>query len=116
MVFRVLLPLVVVLLVLAVVYVTSARHAGGSERLRTARSRVKAVVDVAYAHDEISEALAGAVIDRTRGINDDTSAPALEAVLEDVLALARAHRTTEPDLAVILIDTARRDDGPRQLG
>ena len=113
---RLLILLVVVLVVLGVVYLTASANSRGTERVRIAQRRVKEVTDLAYAHDEISEALAGAVIDRTRGVTADTSVHTLEAVLEDVLELARQHRATEPDLAVILIDTARRDDGPRQLG
>ena len=113
---RLLLLLVVVLVVLGVVYLTAAANSRGTERVRIAQRRVKEVIDLAYAHDEISEALAGALIDRTRGVTADTSVHTLEAILDDVLALARDHRETEPDLAVIVIDTVRRDDGPRQLG
>ena len=112
---RILLLLVVVLVLVALVYLVAAGNARGSQRLRAAQQRVREVTDVAYAHDEISPALASAVIDRTRGLTADSSVHALEAAVEDVLALARQHRASEPDLAVILIDTARREE-PRQLG
>ena len=89
---------------------------GSTRRLEVARWRVRAVTDVAYAHDEISAGLAGGIIELTRGLNDDDSVHTLEKAIEDVLALARSHRGDEPDLAVIVIDTLRREEGPSQIG
>ena len=112
---RIVLLLAVVLVLVALVYLVAAGNARGAQRLRVAQQRVREVTDVAYAHDEISAGLASAVIDRTRGLGPDSSVHSLESAVEDVLALARQHRVDEPDLAVILIDTARREE-PRQLG
>lgn len=110
--FRVLVMLLLVVVLAVMVYVYFRTPAVSPRRLDAARWRVKAAADLAYAHDEISPHLAGAIIDRTRGLSEDDDVTTLEDAVEDVLALAREHRTDEPDLAVIVIDTLRRDDPP----
>ncbi len=111
---RFVFPLLVVAALVLVAWwlVTSSRD--NSRRAAQLRRRVQAVVDVAYVHDELSPALAGAVIERTATLRSDAHPDDLERALADVLAIARAHRSTEPDLAVIVIDTAR--SGPAELG
>ena len=79
-----------------------------SQRRAEVAARVREVTDLAYLHDEISPALAGAVIGRTRGLGEHSGIPELQTALDDVLQLAREHRASEPDLAVIVIDTVRR--------
>lgn len=107
---RLLLPVLLVLVLLAVAWVLLRAQRGESRRHALARSKVDEVTDLAYLHDEISPALAGAVIDRTKGLGADASIHALEQALDDVLDLARQHRAEEPDLAVIVIDTVRRNE------
>ncbi|GGD12273.1 hypothetical protein [Nocardioides daphniae] len=111
---RLLLMVLVIAAVVAVVYFYASRPAVSPVRLERVRRQVKAAKDLAYAHDEISPHLAGAIIARTRGLHEDDPVRTLEEAVEDVLALAREHRGEEPDLAVIVIDTLRRDDP--QLG
>ncbi|WP_104108317.1 hypothetical protein [Nocardioides sp. 616] len=108
--FRLLLPLVLVLCLLALVYVRLQAQARESARRAAIQARVREVTDLAYLHDEISPALAGAVIERTRGLGSETPVAELERALDDVLGLARQHRTSESDLAVIVIDTVRRNE------
>jgi hypothetical protein len=119
MLLRLLPLLLVAMCVLAVVYVRlqakaqtgareSARHAEVEARRAEVAARVREVTDLAYLHDEISPALAGAVIGRTRGLGEHSGIPELQTALDDVLDLAREHRASEPDLAVIVIDTVRR--------
>lgn len=111
----VLLVLVLTVLV-ALVYLVMSGQAGESRRLELARGRVRAATDLAWSHDEISPKLAGAIIERTRGLRDDQSVHTLEQAVDDILAIAREHREEEPDLSVIVIDELRRPEGPRQLG
>lgn len=113
---RIVLFVLVIAVLVAVVYLVASGQAGSTRRLELARRRVRAATDLAYAHDEISPKLAGAIIERTRGLRDDHSVHTLEKAVDDVLALARQHREEEPDLAVIVIDELRREDGPAQLG
>ena len=69
---------------------------------------MREAVDLAYQHLEISPALADALIDASRDV--DYGSPAhVQATTERLLTLAREHRVAEPDLAVIIIDTLRRD-------
>ena len=112
---RIVLLVLVVAVLVALVFVVANGQATSSRRLELARRRVRAATELAYDHDEISPHLAGAIIERTRGLGDDSSVHTLEKAVEDVLALARAHRTEEPDLAVIVIDVLRREV-PRELG
>ncbi|QCX28899.1 hypothetical protein [Nocardioides jishulii] len=109
---RVLIMLLLVLVLAALVYYYFRTPSVSPRRLAAARWRVKAATDLAYAHDEISPHLAGSIIARTRGLNEDDDVSTLEDAVEDVLALARQHRAEEPDLAVIVIDTLRRDEPP----
>lgn len=106
---RLLMLVVVVAALVAVALVLLQGQLSASRRRALIRSRIKQVTDLAYLHDEISTGLAGAVIERTKGLGTDTSVHELEAALDDVLAIARAHRTEEPDLATIVIDTVRSE-------
>jgi len=111
---RFLFPLLVVAVLVVVAWWLLSSSRGNAQHTSELRARLAAVVDVAYAHDELSPALAGAVIERTARLRSDAHPDDLENALADVLAIARAHRASEPDLAVIVIDTAR--SGPAQLG
>lgn len=102
--------------IVAVVYVVASGQSTQARRLDLARRRVKVATDLAYSHDEISPKLAGAIIDRTRGLREDHSVHTLEKAIDDVLDLARQHRAEEPDLAVIVIDELRRQVEPPELG
>lgn len=110
---RIVLLVLVVAVLVTVVYVVASGSAGTSRRLERARRRVKVATDLAYAHDDLSPQLAGAIIERTRGLGEDHPVQELEAAVEDVLALARRHRAEEPELAVIVIDELRREDPPQ---
>ncbi|WP_185994351.1 hypothetical protein [Nocardioides campestrisoli] len=107
---RLLLLAVLVVVLVATAMMVLAAGRGDSRRRDRALTKVRQVTDLAYHHDEISPALAGAVIHRTRGLGPDTPAPALESALDDVLDLARGHRAEEPDLAAIVIDTVRGNE------
>ena len=106
-----LLGLVVVFLVWTAMTLLGVQRAASRRQLE-AHARVQRVTDLAYLHDELSPALAGAIIDRTRGLRADSPAVDLERALDDVLDLARTHRAQEPDLATIVIDTVRTHELP----
>lgn len=71
-------------------------------------ARVREAVDTAYQHLEISPKLADEVIEASRDV-DYGSPSTVQATTERLLAIARAERGQEPDLAIILIDILRRD-------
>ncbi|WP_110240504.1 hypothetical protein [Nocardioides gilvus] len=110
------LLVVVIASLVTMVFVLSRGQATSTRRIEAARERVRIATDLAYSHDEISPALAGAIIARTRGLREDSSVHSLEDAIDDVLTLARQHRETEPDLAVIVIDSVRREGPPERLG
>lgn len=113
---RILLLVLIIAILVTMVFALSRGQASSTRRLDAARQRVRIATDLAYSHDEISPALAGAIIARTRGLREDSSVHSLEDAVDDVLTLARQHRETEPDLAVIVIDSVRREGPPEQLG
>lgn len=106
--FLLLVFLIAVLVAMAVVLMRG--QSAESSRHAAARLRLQKVVDLAWLHDEISPALAGAVIDRTRGLGPESSVQELESALDDVLDISRRHRAEEPDLATIFIDTVRSNE------
>src|SRR5690606_39279352 len=111
---RILLLVLVIAILVSMVFALSRGQASSSRRLGAARERIRIATDLAWAHDEISPALAGAIIARTRGLREDSPVQTLEDAIDDVLTLARQHRATEPDLAVIVIDSVRRDVPPER--
>lgn len=103
---------VVVLVGAAALIVLADRR--GDARVRAAEAaragRVREALDLAYQHLELSPALADAVIESGRVV--DYASPAhVQRTTERLLAVAREHRGAEPDLALILIDTLRREPG-----
>lgn len=106
---RVVLLMLAIAVLVAAVYVVALMAGRNPGRLERARRRVKVATDLAYAYDDLYPVLAGAIIQRTRGLGEDHLVQDLEDAVEDVLALARQHRDAEPELAVIVIDELRRD-------
>jgi len=106
----VLLAAVVVMVVAAVVVLVADRRGDRAmSAIEQGRAdRVREAVDVAYQNLELSPGLADAVIEASRDV-DYGSPGTIQATTERLLGLARAHRHEEPDLAIILIDTLRRD-------
>lgn len=104
---RLLLLLLLLGVIVAMALLAMRGQPAETHRHRLARVRVQRAADLAWDHDEISEALAGAIIERTRGLRPDLPVEVLEQAVEDVLHLAREHREQEPALATIVIDTLR---------
>lgn len=101
--------LVVMVVGAAVVLLADRRGDRDAQALQAGRAdRVREAIDLAYQHLELSPALADAIIDNSQEV--DYGSPAtVQATTERLLTLAREHRAEEPDLAVIIIDTLRRD-------
>ncbi|WP_110180714.1 hypothetical protein [Nocardioides solisilvae] len=70
---RILFLLVVLALLVGAAVVLLRGQRRDSGRHATELARVRKVTDVAYQHDEISDGLAGAIIERTRGLGPDSA-------------------------------------------
>jgi len=108
----VLVALLLTTLVVAAVVMSGDQRADRRSRALEAvlAEQVRRAVDVAYDHLELSSALADALLDAT-GELDLADPHQLRIGHARMLEVAREHRRTEPDLAVIVIDTLRRDPG-----